>query len=308
MKARLPLLFFAGCVLLMSQTASPVRGPRAPTAEERERIEKVIPVTAPAKPAKARRMLVLDINIGHGQHPSIPFAKVALELMAAHTKAFEPVFDNRPEMLTAANLKQFDAIFLNSTIGPIFDTPELKESFLGFIRGGGGLAGYHAAPFTNMDWPEFSAIIGAKGGYHREPTERVTIKVDDLRSPLTKPFAGKTVQFADEFFRFFDAPYTPARLHILTSIDLAKTDMNQGQCGGRSAKPFPPEVRCTKDDNIYPISWVRSEGKGRIFYTTMGHGIENFFEPLFLEHLLAGIQFALGDLKTDTTQGNVKPL
>jgi type 1 glutamine amidotransferase len=52
---------------------------------------------------------------------------------------------------------------------------------------------------------------------------------------------------------------------------------------------------------------VRSEGKGRIFYTTMGHGYENFFEPLFLEHLLAGIQFALGDLETDTTPGNVKP-
>jgi type 1 glutamine amidotransferase len=297
----------AACTLLLAQTSPPPRGPRAPNAEERERMEKIIPARAPAKPAKARRMLVLDINIGHGQHPSIPFAKLALELMASHTKAFEPVFDDNPEMLKAANLKQFDAIFLNSTIGPIFDTPELKESFVNFIRNGGGLAGYHAATFTNADWMEFSSIIGARNGYHREPTEKVTVKVDDPGSPLTKPFLGKTVQFTDEFFRFFDAPYTPARLHILTSFDLAKTDMNQGQCGGRSSKPFPPSVRCTKDDNIYPISWVRSEGKGRIFYTTMGHGYENFFEPLFLEHLLAGIQFALGDLETDTTPGNVKP-
>ena len=303
---RFPLLPLAGYVLLMAQTAAPP-GPRAPTPEERERMEKVVPATAPAKPAKARKMLVLDINIGHGQHPSIPFAKSALEMMAAHTKAFEPVFDNRPEMRTAASLKQFDAIFLNSTIGPIFATPELKESFLGFIRSGGGLAGYHAAPLTSTDWPEFSAILGARNGYHREPTERVTIKADDPQSPLTRPFAGKSVQSTDEFFRFFDEPYTPARLHILTSIDLAKTDMNQGQCGGTSPKGYPPQVRCTKDYNIYPISWVRSEGKGRIFYTTMGHGINNFFEPLFLEHLLAGIQFALGDLKTDTTPGNVKP-
>jgi len=301
------IAFLAVCVLGMAQTAPPRRGPRPPSPEEAERIEKAVPAKAPAKPRKARKMLVLDINIGHGQHPSIPFAKLVLEVMAKQTGAFEPVFDNNPEMLKADNLKQFDAIFLNSTIGPIFNTPELKESFLDYIRNGGGLAGYHAAPFTNMNWPEFSAIIGAKGGYHREPTEKVTLKVDDPRSPLTKPFLNRTVQFADEFFRFFDEPYSPARLHILTSIDVAKTDMNQGQCGGRSSKPFPPSVRCAKEDNIYPISWVRSEGKGRVFYTTMGHGPENFFEPLFLEHLLAGIQFALGDLRTDTTPGNVKP-
>src|SRR5438067_2937880 len=96
----------AACVVLLAQTPPPPRGPRPPTADERERMEKLIPASAPAKPAKARKILVLDINIGHGQHPSIPFAKLALELMASHTKAFEPVFDNNPEMLKAANLKQ----------------------------------------------------------------------------------------------------------------------------------------------------------------------------------------------------------
>src|ERR1035441_1344707 len=91
----------AACTLLLAQTSPPPRGPRAPNAEERERMEKIIPARAPAKPAKARRMLVLDINIGHGQHPSIPFAKLALELMASHTKAFEPVFDDRSEEHTS---------------------------------------------------------------------------------------------------------------------------------------------------------------------------------------------------------------
>src|ERR1017187_3979267 len=99
----------AAFTLLLAQTSPPPRGPGAPNAEERERMEKIIPARAPAKPAKARRMLVLDINIGHGQHPSIPFAKLALELMASHTKAFEPVFDDNPEMLKAANLKNAGA-------------------------------------------------------------------------------------------------------------------------------------------------------------------------------------------------------
>ena len=294
------------CFVLGAQSPP---GNSAPTvgAAERRQIEEAVPGKAAAKPAKVRQLLVLDANIGRRGHPSIPFANLALELMGKRTGAYEATFSNDPAMLTAEKLRTFDAVYFNNTIGPIFNTPELKESFLGYIREGGGMAGNHAVPFTSTDWPEFSLLVGAKNGYHREPTETVAIRVDDPRSPINAAFrGGGKVEFTDEFFRFFDAPYAPERLHILTSIDVDKTDMNQGQCGGRSSKPFPPSVRCVRDDNLYPVSWVRSEGKGRIFYSTMGHNPANFWNPAFLEHLLAGIQFALGDLQTDTTPGKVE--
>ena len=51
-----------------------------------------------------------------------------------------------------------------------------------------------------------------------------------------------------------------------------------------------------RPDKDYAISWVRQEGTGRVFYTTLGHAAETYWNPLFLQHLLAGVQFAIGDL------------
>jgi type 1 glutamine amidotransferase len=279
--------------------AAAAQSPPAVSEAERRQIEAAIPGKPAVKPGKARRLLVLDANIGRRGHPSIPYANLALELMGKRTGAYEAVFSNDPALLTAEKLRTFDAVYFNNTIGPIFNTPELREAFLGYIREGGGMAGNHALPFTSTDWPEFSLLVGAKNGYHREPTEKVAIRVDDPASPINAAFRGRSVEFTDEFFRFFDAPYAPERLHILLSIDVERTNMSQGQCGGTSTKPYPPSVRCTRPDNLYPISWVRSEGKGRVFYCSMGHNQANFWNPVFLEHLLAGIQFALGDLRSN---------
>ena len=74
------------------------------------------------------------------------------------------------------------------------------------------------------------------------------------------------------------------------SFDVAKTDMNQG----RECKA------CVRADNDYAISWVRSYGKGRVFYCSLGHNPDAFWNTPILEHFLAGIQFALGDLKANT--------
>ena len=52
-----------------------------------------------------------------------------------------------------------------------------------------------------------------------------------------------------------------------------------------------------RPDKDYAVSWVRQYDQGRVFYTTLGHAAETYWNPLFLEHLLAGIQYAIGDLK-----------
>jgi len=51
----------------------------------------------------------------------------------------------------------------------------------------------------------------------------------------------------------------------------------------------------------YPLSWIKSYGKGRVFYVSLGVQKAPYSNPLFLRYLLAGIQFALGDLPGDTT-------
>jgi type 1 glutamine amidotransferase len=49
----------------------------------------------------------------------------------------------------------------------------------------------------------------------------------------------------------------------------------------------------------FPMSWIRRHGKGRVFYTGLGHGADVFTNPQMLQHILAGIQYALGDLVAD---------
>ena len=77
------------------------------------------------------------------------------------------------------------------------------------------------------------------------------------------------------------------RLHVPLSIDADKT--------GVARRILP--VR--KEDMDFPMSWIRRQGKGRVFYTGLGHSPQVFWNAPLLEHLLAGIQYALGDLPAD---------
>jgi type 1 glutamine amidotransferase len=54
-----------------------------------------------------------------------------------------------------------------------------------------------------------------------------------------------------------------------------------------------------KEDMDFPMSWIRRHGKGRVFYTGLGHGADVFTNAQMLQHILAGIQYALGDLVAD---------
>lgn len=272
-----------------------VRPPRDPSsdgvsAEERSRIEKAIPAKAPAPAAKGRRLLVVDLNVGRPGHRSIPHANLAARLMGERTGAYEAVISHDRSMLARDRLKAFDAVFLNNTIGPVFNTRALREAFSAFISGGGGLVANHAVTVTSPEWAEFGEILGARGAAHRDADEKVTVRLDDPDSPLNAAFGGKGFTIADEIFRF-QPPYSRRRVHVLLSIDVARTDMNQGR----------PRGQCVREDNDYPVSWIRRHGKGRVFYCSLGHNPYVFWDARMLQHFLAGIQFALGDLKADTT-------
>jgi type 1 glutamine amidotransferase/sugar phosphate isomerase/epimerase len=258
------------------------------SAEERQSIERALPAQAPAKPKKARKLLVIDLNVGRRGHPSIPYANLAVALMGKKTGAYEAVVNNDASLLTPASLHQFDAVFLNNTIGNVFPTPEAKKAFADYIASGGGLVANHAVTVTNTDWEEFGEILGARGAYHRTSDEKVTVRVDDPSSPITAAL-GASFEYADEFFRF-EKPYARDRLRVLLSIDVAKTDLNQGKCAGK----------CVRDDNDYAVAWIRRHGQGRVFYSTLGHNPYVFWDARILRHFLAAIQFALGDLEADT--------
>lgn len=261
--------------------------------ENRAKIVAALPDAAPAAPEKPRRLLIFDLNVGYPGHPSRFYANLALQEMGKKTGAFEAVITRDPAVFEKDNLAQFDAVFLNNTVGNMFNDPQLRQNLLEFVYAGGGLMGVHGTSVAfyrwdgdgGDDWPGFGRMLGGRGAHHREPDERAFMKIDAPGHPLVAPFPNEGFEVRDEFYRVGD-PYSRDRVRVLFSIDTDKTDL--------SAKPHE------RADQDYAMAWVRHYGRGRVFYTSIGHNPYQYWDPAMLKFHLGAAQFVLGDLDAPT--------
>jgi type 1 glutamine amidotransferase/sugar phosphate isomerase/epimerase len=275
---------------MLETPAGQIRGPDRLDADMRKQIDAATPRQAIVKPAKPRKLLVTDIQMYSG-HGTIPHGNLLLELMGKYTGAFEPTFSNDLSLLKYPKIKQFDAIYLNNVCGMVHNDPEVREGILRFVREGGGIGGHHAVTFANNNWPEFADMMGGWAGEHH--TEKQVIKIDDPNSPLTKSFGSASFEYTDEFYQFPpSSPYTREKQHILLSIDVEKSDRATGNrfC-----------AKCTRPDHDYGLAWIKTYGKGRTYFTPLGHTNTFYTESRWTQHLLAAIQYILGDLDADAT-------
>jgi type 1 glutamine amidotransferase len=290
------LLAGAGASFVCAQEAAPPLPPG-----QNEQVDGALPAKAPARPARPRRLLVTSFakvndKVVRG-HPSIPAGNYAIEQMGRRTGAYEAVLSNDVEMFRPERIRQFDAICFNNTQGVLFEDPELRKSLLDFVAAGRGIAGFHAVIATFVQhpvydqWPVFGRMIGGteNGGHPWMPSDSFTVKVDDPESPLNAVFKGAGFDLTDEVMQLQE-PNLRDRLHVLLSVDMDKTPA--------PSRPFLPVRREDKD---FPLTWIRTEGKGRVFCSGLGHNPHVFWNPALLAHFLAGIQYALGDLNADAT-------
>jgi len=241
-------------------------------------------------------MLVTNLSMRDGKPvrgssaAAIPLGNYAIQQMGKVTGAYEAVFSDDIEMFRPTNIKQFDAICFNNTVGVLFDDPELRASLLGFLENGKGFIGIHDAIATFVQypkydqWPEFGRMLGGtENGGHPWNGEVMAMKVEDPGNPINAAFGGKDFQIADQAFQLQE-PVLRDHMHVLLRIDPEKT------------APARRILPVRKQDMDFPMSWIRRQGKGRVFYTGLGHGGDIFSNAQMLQHLLAGIQYALGDL------------
>ena len=270
---------------------SPTPAERQARADDmRRRIEAALPRRAQATPQRPRRLLVIESLHGMS-HDTIPHANVMLERFGALTGAWTAEFDNNLAKLRYPAITQYDAIFLNSIVGEAFADPAVREGLLRFVEEGGGLAGIHGTPWASRNWPAFADLIGAMDAPHR--IERGIVRVHDPSSPLVAALAGRDLPFQEEYYRFHAEG--PRRLRwnaVRVLLTVALDDP--------AVEPRPWQGY-TRPDRVYPVSWIRSAGKGRVFYTSIGHMPETFTTPALVAHVLAGVQYALGDLPADAT-------
>jgi type 1 glutamine amidotransferase len=158
-------------------------------------------------------------------------------------------------------------------------------------RGGAGGAGRGAQQGRDTQvgtWPEFNKLIGGFFKYHWGDPQLITTKIDDPKSPITAMFHGQEFEIHDETYTFGMDTWSRKNLHILTSIDYDKMSDTD-----KAKEDYP------RADHDYGLSWIRREGKGRVFYEAHGHNERVYAIKPMLEHVLAGVQYALGDLKAD---------
>jgi len=138
-------------------------------------------------------------------------------------------------------------------------------------------------------WPEWNTALGGFFKFHWNDGQPITYKIDDPASPLTAPFKGtEPFVLVDETYTFGQGVYSRRNLRVLTSVDYAAmTDEDKAK------EQFP------RPDRDHALSWIRAEQKGRVFYMSHGHNEKVYANPVILQHLLAGIQYAIGDLKAD---------
>ena len=163
-------------------------------------------------------------------------------------------------------------------------------------RGGGGNGQARATnlgPDTEVGtWPEFNTLIGGFFKFHWNDGQTITVKLDEPSHPLNAPFKGQGYVIVDETYTFGRAVYSRENLRVLTSIDYAKMSAED------KAKEQNP-----RPDGDYALSWIRREGKGRVFYEAHGHNEKVYAIKPLLEHITAGMQYVLGDLPADDRPG-----
>ncbi len=268
-----------------------------------EKMRQAMPEKAHVASAAPRRVLIFTLCRGF-RHGSIPHGSAALKLLGEATGAYEAVVSDDISVFEPPSLAAFDAVIMNNTTGEIFTAPgvdkmsgaekdeavareqRLKESLLSFVAGGKGLVGVHAATDCLYKWTDYGDMLGAYFWGHPW-NEDVTLKLDDPGHPLCRAFKGQPFKVADEIYQFRE-PYSRDKLRVLLSIDADRTNMNKGD-------------KLKREDSDFAVSWVRSYGRGRVFYCSLGHRNEIFWNPAVLCHYLDGIQYALGDLACDAT-------
>ena len=205
--------------------------------------------------------------------------KILVNLGRKH--GFDVVCSQDPKIIEG-DLGQYAAIAFYTTGNPI--SAEGKANLLGAIHGGTGFVGIHSATdtFRIQDSAEaidpYTAMIGAEFLVHASQ-QKARMKVVSPRFPGVKGLDGG-FEMSEEWYTFRKFA---SDLHVILVQETA----------GMHDNPYqrPP----------YPATWAHPYGKGRVFYTSMGHRENVWTDPRFQQVLLGGIAWALGKAEADVT-------
>lgn len=246
-------------------------------------------VTSPRK-----QILVIGEEKGY-RHEAVSHAMATIERLGRQTGLWDATLRTDTEALTkkkleynAKNLTNFDAVVF-FTGGDLEMDAQKKSDFLSFVHDdGGGFIGIHSAAITFVDWPEYGEMIGGYYDEHPWGTFDAPIIVEDPIFPGMEQWP-KSFVLRDEIYQMRN--YSRERVRVLMRLDAGKIDL-----GNQNVH---------RTDHDFAVTWVKTYGKGRVYYTTLGHVQDNWDKPQFQRMIIEAIRWATGMSSADT---NPRPL
>jgi len=245
----------------------------------------------PQPPRKRRVLAVGDTSTRTYQHASISHALATIERLGRDSGLYETTIRTDTQLLTKKplpghrGLADFDAIFFYS-IGEPAMTPDQKADLLSFVRDDGkAFVSTHTANNDFFDWPEYTELIGGRFDDHPWELFDAPVIVEDPAFPAMKAFPPRFT-INDEIYQMKD--FSRDRVRVLARLDPSRLDLGN--------------KRVHRTDNDFAVAWAHSYGKGRVFYSTLGHTEEAWQDPDIRKMYFEAIRWVLG-----MTEGSTAP-
>lgn len=231
-----------------------------------------------------------DVRNGY-QHESITHALSTIERLGWESGLYDTIIRTDSQSITkspilfksgtgiasgeqflARNLNYFDAIFFFG-VREIDLSPQQRRDLLSFVRDDGkGFVAAHAGATAFFSWPEFGDLLGGRFDEHPWDITEATVVVEDAQSPITRHLP-KRFPVVDEHYQLKD--FSRTTVNVLARLDAAKLDLGA---------PLVHRI-----DADFPVAWTKMYGKGRVFYSTLGHARElwdqDWLQKMYFEAL-----------------------
>lgn len=257
----------------------------------------------PGRGVRSRKAVLAwaDTRNGIAQHDSVSHALAVIERLGYESGLYDTYIRTDSNIISKAprmtdgkpasggpGLSNVDAIFFLGHRDVPLDAQQ-KADLLSFVKEDGkGFVAAHTATTAFLDWPEFGEMIGARYDGHPWNTAYGSIINEDAAFPATKHFPP-VFHFTDEFYQAQD--YSRARIRVLLRLDVSK---------------MPPNSEVHRTDGDFPLAWAKTYGKGRVFYSSLGHASATWDNPDVYHMYFEALKWSLGMSDADVTPRPLK--
>lgn len=246
-------------------------------------------VAVPAQAQNRKRLLAIGQVRGY-QHDATSHGLATIWKIGQESGIWDTFIRTDTQLITlkklgdnAKNLDYFDAVMFYTT-GELDLDDSQKADLLSFVRGGKGFIGAHSSIDTLHKWPEYGEMTGGYFDLHPWNQFQAPMVVEDRDNPIVRHFP-REFSVMDEIYQVKD--FSRDRVRVLMSLDASKLDLAN------------KNVR--RADKDFAITWIRDYGRGRVFYSTLGHREDSWNRPDVQKMWLEAVKWAMGLTKADAT-------